>query len=116
MKMTSKAREINKGVKGYDRLTLNVTPTWEDEDLTGFNVSFYCCDEEFENFKHFKPIHTDANELANLLFELRDLHDDKYEVNIFAYYHGCREISNFYNDVIDELDCYNRFHMEYEWG
>lgn len=115
-RMTRKAREISKGVEGYDYLTFNVTPVWKNKKFAGFDVSFYGSDKEFEHYKDFKPIHTTIDELTDLLLELRELHVNKYSVNIFAYYHGCNELAMIYDDIIEELDCYNRFHMEYEWG
>ena len=112
------ARGINltTQVNGHDRLTFNVSPIWDDKELMGFSVSAYSCDEEFESFEHFEPMQTTIDELVDFLFALRGLHNDRYEVNIYAYYHGCKELSRFYNEVIEDLDCYNRFYMEYEWG
>lgn len=114
--MVRKARQINKGVNGYDYLTFNVTPVWKDREFAGFDVSFYASDKEFENFKDFKPMHTTIDELTDLLVELRGLHIDNYQVNVYAYYHGCEELAQIYNYMIEELECYDKFHMEYEWG
>ena len=116
MERMAKGICIGTSLYGHDRLTFNVTPIWDDEELMGFRVSAYSCDEEFENFQHFEPMETTIDELVDFLEEVRRIHNDTFSVNIFAYYHGCKELARFYDEVIDYLDCYNTFHMEYEWG
>lgn len=115
--MVKKAKYVTRQMKGFNSLIINVIPTWsEDETLENFKVSFVGFDENYENEKNFRAVNMNPNQLIDFLFTLRGTHIDKFEVNIYSFYHGCNELQLFYNDVIEKLDCYNRFHMEYEWG
>ena len=94
---------------------LDIMPIWKDGSLKNFSISILSFkDDDYTDFSLSTTVDVDA--LIDLLVELRGHHIDKYAVQVYAYYHGCDELAKFYNDLMENLDLYEEFNMEYEWG
>ena len=117
MKTKTIINRVNKEFKNeYGTAVLNVIPNWsEDGVLENFSVGISSIkDDDYTDFSLGTTVDIDG--LIDLLVELRGHHIDKYAVQVYAYYHGCDELRRFYWDMMDNLDLYEEFEMEYENG
>ena len=117
MEIKTIINKINNEFKDkYGMAVLNVIPTWDEDGLLkNFAVSVSSIkDDDYTDFS--LGTNLDVAGLIDLLFELRGHHIDRYAVQVYAYYHGCDKLTEFYNDLMDNLDLYEEFEMEYEWG
>ena len=94
-----------------------VVPNWNiDSPFFHFDISVNNITEEQDLEEIFDKTINDS-ELFDIIEELSYITDNNKDiiVNIYANYHGNKQLIKFYNDLIDIFEKSN-FHMEYEWG
>ena len=101
----------------YGTAVLDVVPNWnEDGLLEDFTVHISIVIDDYTKAVKRMKTELDIDGLIDLLVELRGSHIDKYAVQVFAYYHGNETLRRNYKMLMDNLDLYEEFNMEYEWG
>ena len=107
---------MNKEFKNeYGIAVLDVVPKWSnDGSFKDFSVGIYSI--KGENNYVVLTTEVDVNGLIDLLVELRGSHIDKYAVQVYAYYHWNLCLRDNYTMLMDNLDLYEEFDMQYEWG
>ena len=93
-----------------------VIPNWDiDSPYFHFDISVNNVTEDDDLDKLYEDTVNDS-ELFDIIQELNFiLREGNVKVNVFANYHGNKQLTNFYNELIGIFDNEN-FHMEYEWG
>ena len=93
-----------------------VVPNWDVESAYyHFNISVNNVTED-DDFEEFYADTVNDSELFDIIQELNFIsREGNVKVNVFANYHGNKQLTNFYNELIDIFEDEN-FHMEYEWG
>ena len=93
-----------------------VIPNWDiDSPYFHFDISVNNVTEDDDLDKLYEDTVNDS-ELFDIIQELNFiLREGNVKVNVFANYHGNKQLTNFYNELIDIFEDEN-FHMEYEWG
>ena len=117
MKTKTIINKVNKEFRNeYGMAILNVIPNWsKDGSLKNFAVNISSIkDDDYTDFSLKTTVDVDG--LIDLLVELRGHHIDRYAVQVYAYYHGDSLLRDSYQMLMDNLDLYSEFCMEYEWG
>ena len=93
-----------------------VIPNWNiDSPYFHFDISVNNVTEDDDLDKLYEDTVNDS-ELFDIVQELNFIsREGNVKVNVFANYHGNKQLTNFYNELIDIFEDEN-FHMEYEWG
>ena len=93
-----------------------VIPNWDiDSPYFHFDISVNNVTEDDDLDKLYEDTVNDS-ELFDIIQELNFIsREGNVKVNVFANYHGNKQLTNFYNELIDIFENEN-FHMEYEWG
>ena len=93
-----------------------VIPNWDiDSPYFHFDISVNNVTEDDDLEKLYEDTVNDS-ELFDIIQELNFIsREGNVKVNVFANYHGNKQLTNFYNELIGIFDNKN-FHMEYEWG
>ena len=93
-----------------------VIPNWDiDSPYFHFDISVNNVTEDDNLDKLYEDTVNDS-ELFDIIQELNFIsREGNVKVNVFANYHGNKQLINFYNELIGIFDNEN-FHMEYEWG
>lgn len=93
-----------------------VIPNWDiDSPYFHFDISVNNVTEDDDLDKLYEDTVNDS-ELFDIIQELNFIsREGNVKVNVFANYHGNKQLTNFYNELIGIFDNEN-FHMEYEWG
>lgn len=93
-----------------------VIPNWNiDSPYFHFDISVNNVTEDDDLDKLYEDTVNDS-ELFDIIQELNFIsREGNVKVNVFANYHGNKQLTNFYNELIGIFDNEN-FHMEYEWG
>ena len=93
-----------------------VIPDWNiDSPYFHFDISVNNVTEDDDLEKLYEDT-VDDSELFDIIQELNFISKEgNVKVNVFANYHGNKQLTNFYNELIGIFDSEN-FHMEYEWG
>ena len=93
-----------------------VIPNWDiDSPYFHFDISVNNVTEDDDLDKLYEDTVNDS-ELFDIIQELNFISREvNVKVNVFANYHGNKQLTNFYNELIGIFDNEN-FHMEYEWG
>lgn len=116
MSMKASGLVVSMVNENYEELVLNVIPQWDDEELDCFKVSFTAFKDDYNTSRDFISVYTDEYELEDLLKELQIMSSlEDFVVNVYSYYHGDRDLLNYYRNLIHDVEC-GMFHMESEWG
>ena len=93
-----------------------VIPNWDiDSPYFHFDISVNNVTEDDDLDELYEDTVNDS-ELFDIIQELNFIsREGNVKVNVFANYHGNKQLTNFYNELIGIFDNEN-FHMEYEWG
>ena len=93
-----------------------VIPNWDiDSPYFHFDISVNNVTEDDDLDELYEDTVNDS-ELFDIIQELNFIsREGNVKVNVFANYHGDKQLTNFYNELIDIFDNEN-FHMGYEWG
>ena len=93
-----------------------VIPNWDiDSPYFHFDISVNNVTEDDDLDKLYEDTVNDS-ELFDIIQELNFIsREGNVKVNVFANYHGNKQLTNFYNELIGIFDNEN-FHIEYEWG
>ena len=93
-----------------------VIPNWDiDSPYFHFDISVNNVTEDDDLDELYEDTVNDR-ELFDIIQELNFIsREGNVKVNVFANYHGNKQLTNFYNELIGIFDNEN-FHMEYEWG
>ena len=93
-----------------------VIPNWDiDSPYFHFDISVNNVTEDDDLDKLYEDTVNDS-ELFDIIQELNFIsREGNVKVNVFANYHGNKQLTKFYNELIDIFEDEN-FHMEYEWG
>ena len=93
-----------------------VIPNWNiDSPYFHFDILVNNVTEDDDLEKLYEDTVNDS-ELFDIIQELNFIsREGNVKVNVFANYHGNKQLTNFYNELIDIFEDEN-FHMEYEWG
>ena len=93
-----------------------VIPNWDiDSPYFHFDISVSNVTEDDDLDELYEDTVNDS-ELFDIIQELNFIsREGNVKVNVFANYHGNKQLTNFYNELIDIFENEN-FHMEYEWG
>ena len=119
--------KFNDGSK-YNELFIYITPIWYENDMLeiefdGFKIDGFCSEVdadaedilEEERFE-FNENPLDAEELYDLMSNLRLASARKYKVKTYAFYHGDKEVRRYYELLMKALVLTKDFEMNYEWG
>ena len=93
-----------------------VIPNWDiDSPYFHFDISVNNVTEDDDLDELYEDTVNDS-ELFDIIQELNFIsREGNVKVNVFANYHGNKQLTNFYNELIGIFDNEN-FHIEYEWG
>ena len=93
-----------------------VIPNWNiDSPYFHFDISVNNVTEDDDLDELYEDTVNDS-ELFDIIQELNFIsREGNVKVNVFANYHGNKQLTNFYNELIGIFDNEN-FYMEYEWG
>ena len=93
-----------------------VIPNWDiDSPYFHFDISVNNVTEDDDLDKLYEDTVNDS-ELFDIIQELNFIsREGNVKVNVFANYHGNKQLTNFYNELIGIFDNEN-FYIEYEWG
>ena len=93
-----------------------VIPNWDiDSPYFHFDISVNNVTEDDDLDKLYEDTVNDS-ELFDIIQELNFIsREGNVKVNVFANYHGNKQLTNFYNELIGIFEDEN-FHVEYEWG
>ena len=93
-----------------------VIPNWNiDSPYFHFDISVNNVTEDDDLDKLYADTVNDS-ELFDIIQDLNFIsREGNVKVNVFANYHGNKQLTNFYDELIGIFDNEN-FHMEYEWG
>ena len=93
-----------------------VIPNWDiDSPYFHFDISVNNVTEDDDLDKLYEDTVNDS-ELFDIIQELNFIsREGNVKVNVFANYHGNKQLTNFYDELIGIFDNEN-FYIEYEWG
>lgn len=93
-------------------IVVNVIPNWE---LSTRGYIFDVSVEDEDDIIWTNQF--DDEELLKTLQTFRNMADLSEDINfnVYANYHGNKQLLNFYSELIEMLNSDN-FHIEYEWG